>query len=93
MQTLSSISCILRRSLTEIIQLNWKNQLRIQFRKSSSVLQRANEWVNLDPNAETKNEIQQLIDANDLDALDKKFQGRIAFGTAGLRGKMSAGPL
>eukprot|EP01006_Ploeotia_vitrea_P055746 TRINITY_DN68029_c6_g1_i1.p1 TRINITY_DN68029_c6_g1~~TRINITY_DN68029_c6_g1_i1.p1 ORF type:complete len:603 (+),score=67.13 TRINITY_DN68029_c6_g1_i1:35-1810(+) len=52
----------------------------------------AREWVSIDPNPTTKAEIQGFIDANDTEELQKRFQKRIIFGTAGLRAKMQGGP-
>ncbi|RPD65833.1 phosphoglucomutase first 3 domain-containing protein [Lentinus tigrinus ALCF2SS1-6] len=49
------------------------------------------QWLRLDPNEETRREIEQLIaEGNDAE-LQKRMSPRIEFGTAGLRGKMEAG--
>ncbi|MBW2542127.1 MAG: phospho-sugar mutase [Deltaproteobacteria bacterium] len=45
-----------------------------------------------DPDPETRAELQALIDANDLAALEERFSGTLEFGTAGLRGLLGAGP-
>ncbi|KAF8964139.1 phosphoglucomutase 1 [Flammula alnicola] len=49
------------------------------------------EWLLLDPNPETRNEIQMLWDRREVGELDKRLRTRIEFGTAGLRGRMEAG--
>lgn len=49
------------------------------------------EWLRLDPNPVTKGEIRKLWDEGDTSELEKRMRTRIAFGTAGLRGKMEAG--
>ncbi len=59
----------------------------------NNLLQTAQHWVNQDPDQETKQELQHLIDANDIDELTKRFAGRLQFGTAGLRGPLQAGPM
>lgn len=49
------------------------------------------EWLKLDPNPATRQEIQILWDAQNISELHKRLSTRIEFGTAGLRGKMQAG--
>nr|WP_208382513.1 phospho-sugar mutase [Microbacterium ulmi] len=57
----------------------------------------AHAWLAQDPDAETRAELRELIEraeAGDADAaadLDERFAGRLAFGTAGLRGELGAG--
>jgi phosphomannomutase len=53
---------------------------------------RAEAWIAADPDAETRAELRALLEAGDGDALAERFAGRLAFGTAGLRGTMAAGP-
>ncbi|KAF8876038.1 hypothetical protein CPB84DRAFT_1796184 [Gymnopilus junonius] len=57
----------------------------------SSLKDLVDEWLLLDPNSETRREIQLLWDRQDIDELEKRFRTRIQFGTAGLRGRMEAG--
>jgi phosphomannomutase len=45
-----------------------------------------------DPDPKTRDEVAALIEAGDLEALEARFSGRLAFGTAGLRGVLGAGP-
>jgi phosphomannomutase len=58
-----------------------------------SVLDTATAWIEQDPDAETRAELQRLVDAGDADELDARFAGRLQFGTAGLRAELGAGPL
>jgi phosphoglucomutase len=51
----------------------------------------AKEWLALDQESYTRQEIQELLDAKNTDELEKRLRNRIAFGTAGLRAKMGAG--
>ncbi|HSI30229.1 MAG TPA: hypothetical protein VK951_02755, partial [Miltoncostaeaceae bacterium] len=53
---------------------------------------RAREWIARDPDPKTRAELEQLLAAGDGPALAERFAGRLAFGTAGLRGVMAAGP-
>ena len=54
--------------------------------------QRVQAWIADDPEAATRAELQALLDANDEAALAERFDGRLQFGTAGLRGLMGGGP-
>ena len=49
-------------------------------------------WIARDPDPETRAELQALVDAGDAAALVERFSGRAAFGTAGIRARMEAGP-
>ncbi|PAV23482.1 phosphoglucomutase 1 [Pyrrhoderma noxium] len=49
------------------------------------------EWLRLDKNDATINEIKDLVARTDIYELEKRMRKRIEFGTAGLRGKMEAG--
>jgi phosphomannomutase len=49
-------------------------------------------WLSQDPDPETRAELQELIDTNDVSALTSRFHTRLEFGTAGLRGELGAGP-
>lgn len=50
-------------------------------------------WIARDPDTETRDELRALLDAGDDAALKERFSGRVAFGTAGLRATMTAGPM
>lgn len=58
-----------------------------------SVVDTARVWIDQDPDDETRAELQRLVDAGDTDELTARFAGRLAFGTAGLRAELGAGPL
>ena len=49
-------------------------------------------WQALDPDPTTKKELDTLLNASDEHALNDRFNGRLQFGTAGLRGVVGAGP-
>ena len=49
-------------------------------------------WLSQDPDPETRAELQELIDTNDVSGLTSRFHTRLEFGTAGLRGELGAGP-
>jgi phosphoglucomutase len=51
----------------------------------------AKEWLKLDEDKSTSDEIYKLLVKGDNDELEKRLRNRIAFGTAGLRGPMKAG--
>ncbi|QMV86146.1 phospho-sugar mutase [Corynebacterium hindlerae] len=56
-----------------------------------SLIETARNWAAHDPDPETKAEILTLVDAGDEAELAQRFQGPLAFGTAGLRAKVGAG--
>jgi phosphomannomutase len=58
-----------------------------------SVVDAARTWIEQDPDAETRAELQRLVDTGDTAELDARFAGRLQFGTAGLRAELGAGPL
>jgi phosphomannomutase len=53
-------------------------------------------WRDQDPDPETRAEVERLLDGSgagpDLEGLRDRFGATLAFGTAGLRGEMGAGP-
>lgn len=57
----------------------------------SSLKALVDEWVRLDQDASTRSEIQTLVAVNNTAELQLRLEKRIAFGTAGLRGRMEAG--
>ena len=56
-----------------------------------SVLEDARAWLAQDPDPVTRAELTALLD--DPAELERRFAGRLQFGTAGLRGELGAGPL
>jgi phosphomannomutase len=59
---------------------------------SPALRDRAEAWIAADPDPETREELRQMIAARDWEGLADRFDGRLTFGTAGLRGTMAAGP-
>ncbi|RYJ07336.1 MAG: phospho-sugar mutase, partial [Actinomycetales bacterium] len=57
-----------------------------------SVIEQAQAWLAQDPDPVTRAELQDLLDADDQEALADRFGQRLQFGTAGLRGALGAGP-
>ena len=64
----------------------------------TATLDSARRWLAQDPDPETRRELHRLIEraqANEDEAIaeiKKRFEGRLHFGTAGLRGPLQAGP-
>ncbi|MFJ2257699.1 phospho-sugar mutase [Streptomyces sp. NPDC087844] len=56
------------------------------------LIARAKAWLAEDPDADTREELAKLIDAEDTAELTARFAGTLQFGTAGLRGELGAGP-
>jgi len=59
---------------------------------SDSLVARAAAWRDEDPDPVTRAEVDALLAANDLVGLRDRFDDRLQFGTAGLRGALGAGP-
>ncbi len=59
----------------------------------NELVARAKAWLAEDPDAETRDELAELIDADDTAELTARFSGTLQFGTAGLRGELGAGPM
>ncbi|MBL8604787.1 MAG: phospho-sugar mutase [Myxococcales bacterium] len=57
-----------------------------------TVRTRAARWLAEDPDPVTRAELQSLLDADDEAGLADRFRATLAFGTAGLRGVVGAGP-
>ena len=51
----------------------------------------AKEWIRIDQDIETRDQIYRLLHAGKKDELEQRLRQRIAFGTAGLRARMEAG--
>ncbi len=50
------------------------------------------QWLEKDPDANSRRELQELVDSSNQAELDRRFSERLQFGTAGLRGVVGAGP-
>ncbi|MGW7297625.1 phospho-sugar mutase [Streptomyces sp. NPDC054829] len=57
------------------------------------LIARAEAWLAEDPDADTRAELADLIEAKDHAELTARFSGTLQFGTAGLRGELGAGPM
>lgn len=53
---------------------------------------RIRQWMEKDPDAGSRRELQELVDSSNQAELGRRFSGRLEFGTAGLRGVVGAGP-
>ena len=58
----------------------------------ATLLSQAQAWLNQDPDPVTRAELATLIELKDEAELLSRFGSRLAFGTAGLRGELGAGP-
>lgn len=58
---------------------------------AKSIKELAQEWLHLDKDKSTTDEIYKLLVQRDEEELERRLRTRIAFGTAGLRGPMKAG--
>ena len=56
-----------------------------------SLLEQAKSWLAQDPDPATRAQLEALIASGNEDELQKAFEPRITFGTAGLRGELGAG--
>jgi len=54
--------------------------------------QQVKTWIARDPDPKTRQELEELVQNDAQDELKRRFKGRLAFGTAGLRGLLGAGP-
>ena len=59
----------------------------------SSLAARARGWRDADPDPETRAELDRLLGGGDAAALAERFEGSLAFGTAGIRAALGAGPM
>lgn len=57
------------------------------------LIARSRTWLAEDPDPDTRDELAELIEANDVTELRARFTGTLQFGTAGLRGELGAGPM
>ncbi len=53
--------------------------------------ERTEAWIAADPDDTTRSELAELLDEGDVAELSERMDGSLAFGTAGLRGRVEAG--
>ena len=56
------------------------------------MMEKLTNWLARDPDPRTREELQYLIDEKEFSELEDRFEQRLEFGTAGLRGKVGCGP-
>lgn len=56
------------------------------------LIAKAQSWHDQDPDPQTRAELEGLIATEDEPGLENRFNQRLSFGTAGLRGELGAGP-
>jgi phosphomannomutase len=59
---------------------------------TESLRARVERWIADDPDPEARAELQDLLDRGDEEELEGRFARGLTFGTAGLRGRLGAGP-
>lgn len=60
---------------------------------AGSLVATAAAWRDADPDPDTRAELDRLLDTGDTAALAERFEGSLAFGTAGIRAEIGAGPM
>ena len=58
----------------------------------TDLIARARTWIAGDPDLDTRSELSDLLDGDDLAELHDRMDGTLSFGTAGIRGEVGAGP-
>jgi phosphomannomutase len=58
----------------------------------SSLSDRAREWIDADPDPDTRAELEAVVDSGDESELTSRMDTVLTFGTAGIRGEVGAGP-
>lgn len=58
----------------------------------TDILARAKAWIDTDPDPSTQSAALALLESGDSDAIEDHFGSRLAFGTAGMRGRLGPGP-
>jgi phosphomannomutase len=53
---------------------------------------RVRQWISADPDPETQAELRDLLERGERGELEERFAHGLSFGTAGLRGRLGAGP-
>ncbi len=58
-----------------------------------AMVEMARSWRDADPDPTTRAELDGILARGDMDAIRDRFDGTLAFGTAGIRAELGAGPL
>lgn len=58
----------------------------------SDLIDRARSWISQDPDPRTRAELEAVIQSGDTAELEERMNTELEFGTAGIRGKVGAGP-
>ena len=58
----------------------------------SDLIDRAWSWISQDPDPRTRAELEAVIESGDITELEERMNTELEFGTAGIRGKVGAGP-
>lgn len=58
----------------------------------NELIERARRWIAADPDTDTAAELQRIVDAGDWEELESRMDTVLTFGTAGIRGRVGAGP-
>ncbi|HEY7823501.1 MAG TPA: phospho-sugar mutase, partial [Acidimicrobiia bacterium] len=58
----------------------------------SDLIDRARSWISQDPDPRTRAELEAVIESGDTAELEARMNTELEFGTAGIRGKVGAGP-
>jgi phosphomannomutase len=59
---------------------------------NDALRERVERWMATDPDPESKDELRALLESGAQDELRARFAHGLSFGTAGLRGRLGAGP-
>ncbi|HSV66640.1 MAG TPA: phospho-sugar mutase [Mycobacteriales bacterium] len=59
---------------------------------TAALREQAERWLAEDPDPDTRAELRALLDVGDWTEVAARFAGHLEFGTAGLRGRLGAGP-
>ncbi len=76
----------------DLTNLSGKSSSEAALAALPDVLAQAYSWMAQDPDPVTRAEIEELITADDMVTLEERFAAPLAFGTAGLRAPIGAGP-